>query len=361
MQSDLAYWLAFNHIHGIGAARMQKLLAVFGSLQEAWEASPHALVACGLDNRSLQSILSERRRIRPHDLLDRCLTLGIDIFTCQDAAYPRRLKEIPLPPPVVYVRGIFMEADDIAIALVGTRRVTAYGRSVARQFAEGFSASGVTVVSGLARGVDGEAHTACLEAGGRTLAVLGCGVDVVYPPEHRKLADSIMESGALISDYPPGTPPDGTNFPPRNRLIAGLSLATVVVEAGAQSGALLTAKFAAEYGRDVFAVPGSIFSPTQQGCHRLLADGVAPALSPSEVLTALDLERAAQRTQARMLLPEDPVEAKLLQVLEMEPTHIDLVRARADLPIEQVSSVLALMELKGMVRQVGGMQYTLVR
>jgi DNA processing protein len=361
MTFERPYWVAFNHIQGIGAARVQKLLAAFGTLQAAWDAPSGELASCGLDARSLQNILTERTRLNPYELYDRCIRNGIDVVTLPESTYPRRLKEIPLPPPVIYFRGTFAEADEIAIGLVGTRRATTYGRTVTRNFAEVFATNHVTVISGMARGVDAEAHCACLDGGGRTIAVLGCGVDIVYPPEHCALAERIQQSGALISDYPPGTPPDAANFPPRNRLIAGLSLATIVVEAGAQSGALLTAKYAAEYGRDVFAVPGNIFSPAQRGCHQLLADGVAPALSGADVLAALDVERAAQLEQARLLLPEGPVETKVLQVLEAEPMHIDLVRIRADLPIEEVSAALTMMELKGMVRQVGGMQYVVLR
>jgi DNA processing protein len=361
MDDERPYWLAFNHVQGIGAARVQKLLAAFGTLHEAWEASLQDLASCGLDVRSANQIVTERANIHPLELVDRCSKLEIEVLTLLDPTYPRRLKEIPLPPPVLYLRGTYVALDELAIGLVGTRRATNYGRTVARSFAEEFAANHVTVVSGMARGVDAEAHAACLDAGGRTLAVLGCGVDVLYPPEHRLLADRIVSSGALLSDYPPGTPPDAVNFPPRNRLIAGLSLATIVVEAGMQSGALLTAKYAADYGRDVFAVPGNIFSPSQQGCHQLLADGVAPALSVAHVLATLDFERTTQLSQARMLLPEGPIETKVLQVLEAEPQHIDLVRVRANLPIEEVSAALTMMELKGMVRQIGGMQYALCR
>jgi DNA processing protein len=361
MRSDIKYWIGFNHIQGIGAARVQKLLAAFGNLERAWHADLAALAASGLDERSVRSIAKERDRLRPGDLLDQSVQAGIRIYTFLDEAYPRRLKEIPLPPPVLYVRGTLLAVDDLSVAMVGTRRATTYGKTAARFFAEGFAAHGITVVSGLARGVDAEAHTAALDCGGRTLAVLGCGVDCVYPPEHTRLADRIIASGALISDYPPGTPPDAANFPPRNRLIAGLALATVVVEAGDPSGAILTAKYAGDYGRDVFAVPGSIFSPAHRGCHRLLVDGVAPALSPMDVLASLDIERSDQLSQARMALPEGPIESKILQALDVEPKHIDIIRAQTGLPIREVSATLALMELKGMVRQVSGMQYALLR
>jgi DNA processing protein len=221
--------------------------------------------------------------------------------------------------------------------------------------------NGVTVVSGLARGVDSVAHQAALTAAGRTLAVLGSGVDKVYPPEHRMLAGSIQGRGALLSDYAPGTLPDAGNFPPRNRIISGLSMAVVVVEAGQESGALITAKFAAEQGREVFAVPGNILAPQSQGTNRLIQQGARPLLDPREVLEALDLTRVTEHRAARAVLPGDATEAQLLQALGAEPRHVDELCVHTGMPIENITAALALMELKGMVRQVGGMNYVAVR
>lgn len=219
----------------------------------------------------------------------------------------------------------------------------------------------MTVISGLARGVDAVAHQSTLKAGGRTIAVLGSGVDKIYPPEHRALAEQMMERGAIISDYAPGTPPDASNFPPRNRIISGLSLAVVVVEAGETSGALITAEFAAEQGREVFAVPGSILAPQSKGTNRLIQNGALPLLSVNDLMQALDITRVGERKAARKIMPSDAIEAKLLTVLTSEPMQIDEIRNQAELPIEKVSASLALMELKGMVRQVGGMNYVAVR
>ena len=247
------------------------------------------------------------------------------------------------------------------MAIVGTRKVTAYGRQVAEEVASTLARSGVMIVSGLARGVDSIAHQAAINASGRTLAVLGNGVDLVYPPENRKLAAQIMEHGALVSDYALGTQPDGQNFPPRNRIISGLSLAVIIVEAGITSGALITATFAAEQGRDVFAVPGNINAPQSQGTNRLIRDGAQPLLSPQDVLEALNLTMVTEHKAARVILPADPVESRLYKLLSQEPMHVDEIRAQADMPIETVSATLALMELKGMVRQVGGMNYVAVR
>jgi DNA processing protein len=258
------------------------------------------------------------------------------------------------------LRGALTPEDEWAVAIVGTRGVTAYGRQITAELASSLARRGVTVVSGLARGVDAEAHKACLAAGGRTLAVLGCGLDQIYPPEHRQLADRVISSGALISDYAPGTAPDGVNFPPRNRIISGLSLAVIVVEAGERSGALITAEFAAEQGREVFAVPGNINAPKSAGTNRLIHQGARPLLSVEDVLEALDLTSLSQHRAARTVLPKDEVESRLLSVLGKEPVHVDEIRDQVSMPIEKVTATLALMELKGMVRQVGGMHYVAV-
>ncbi len=203
------------------------------------------------------------------------------------------------------------------------------------------------MVSGLARGVDAIAHQAALDAGGRSIAVLGSGVDRIYPPEHRRLADRLIERGALISDYAPGTPPEALELSPRNRIISGLSLAVVVIEAGAKSGALITASFAADQGRDVFAVPGNINAPQSKGTNRLIQDGAQPLLSAESVLEALQLTMVAEHRAARVVLPADAVEAQLFAMLDQQPRHVDEIRAQANLPIEKVSATLALMENQG--------------
>ena len=213
----------------------------------------------------------------------------------------------------------------------------------------------------MARGIDAEAHRAALGAGGRTIAVLGCGIDRVYPPEHRQLAQEVIAQGALVSDYPVGTLPEGSNFPPRNRIISGLSLGVLITEAGVRSGAQITAGFAAEQGRDVFAVPGSILARGSAGTNALIRDGAKIVLGPEDILEELNLTMVAEQAEARHALPADETEAALLAHLSAEPTHVDELRQQVSLPIAQVTSTLALMELKGMVRQVGGMKYVVAR
>ena len=361
MVDSRMYWVALNLVKGIGAVRFKALLEAFGTPEAAWNASSEALLQAGLSQKIVESFQRVRKGVSLDQIWERLQSLGVTVLTWDDDAYPPHLKEIDQPPPVLYVRGNVLPEDEWAVAIVGTRRVTAYGRQVADEVATTLARNGVTVVSGLARGVDSIAHQAALNAEGRTLAVLGNGVDIIYPPENRQLATRIMEHGALISDYPLGTQPDGINFPPRNRIISGLSRAVIIVEAGETSGALITATFAAEQGRDVFAVPGNINAPQSQGTNRLIRDGAQPLLNPQDVLEALNLTMVTEHRTIRVALPTDPLEARLFRLLTQEPKHVDEIRAQAEMPIETVSATLAMMELKGMVRQVGGMNYVAVR
>lgn len=361
VMDDKRYWIGFNLIRGIGAVRLQGLIAYFGDLESAWKADHARLAESGLGPKVIERVLQARQNVDLGQVWENIRKQGIKVLTWQDAEYPARLKEIDQPPPVLYIRGEYLPEDLFAVAIVGTRRVTPYGRQVTEEIAAFLSANGITVISGLARGVDAIAHQIALRAGGRTLAVLGSGVDKIYPPEHRTLAEQIIARGAIISDYPLGTPPDASNFPPRNRIISGLSLGVVVIEAGETSGALITAEFAAEQGREIFAVPGSILAPQSKGTNKLIQNGAQPLLSGSDLMQALDLTRIGEKKSARKIIPADETEARLLNVLGSEPLHVDEIRNQAGLPIEKVSATLALMELKGMVRQVGGMNYVAMR
>lgn len=361
MRDDLRYWIGFNIVKGIGPAKLRALLEAFGDIESAWHASPDALRAAGLDRRAVETLPAARAALNLDAELAKLQRAGVATLTWADDDYPRRLREIPNSPPVLYLRGRLTEADEFAVAVVGTRRPSAYGQQATSELVSALAASGVTVVSGLARGIDAAAHRAALEAGGRTLAVLGSGLDRVYPTEHARLAEAVAGNGAVISDYPLGTPPESGNFPPRNRIISGLAMGVLVVEAGETSGALITADVAGEQGRPVFAVPGSILSRSSRGANRLIQQGATIVTRPEDILEELNLTMAVQHTQARAALPTDETERTLLDYLSVEPTHIDELRALANLPIAHVSSALALMELKGMVRQVGGMNYVLVR
>jgi DNA processing protein len=359
--NDKRYWIGFTLVKGIGAVRFQRLLERFGDAETAWKAAPAELAGAGLSLKMIERLVALREKADLSRLWDQIQSKGIQVLTWLDEAYPQRLKEIEQPPPVIYMRGELLPEDTWAVAIVGTRRVTPYGRQVTEQIASFLAANGVTVVSGMARGVDAIAHNAALKAGGRTLAVLGSGVDRIYPPENRALAEQIFEHGAVLSDYAPGTPPESSNFPPRNRIISGLSMAVVVIEAGETSGALITAEFAAEQGREIFAVPGNILAPQSKGTNKLIQQGALPLLSASDIMQALNLTRVGQHKAARKALPADDVEAKLLTAIGEEPLHVDEIRNQTGLPVEKVSATLVMMELKGMVRQVGNMHYVAVR
>jgi DNA processing protein len=356
-----AYWVGFNLVKGIGAVRLQALIQYFGNLETAWQASERELISAGLSQRIIDVFVATRHNIDPIQAYEGILKKEIKILTWEDPDYPDKLMNIDQPPPVIYIRGSIKPEDRWAVAIVGTRRVTSYGRQVTEQVSTYLARNGLTVVSGLARGVDGVAHQTTLANNGRTIAVLGSGIDQIYPPEHRQLAEKIIENGAVISDYHPGTPPDAGNFPPRNRIISGLSLATVVVEAGETSGALITATFAAEQGREVFAVPGQIYAPQSKGTNRLIREGAQPLLDPVDIMESLNLRKVDYYKQASLLLPGDELETKLMEILNLEPVYIDEIQTKAGFPVEKVSAALTMLELKGMVKQVGGMTFMAIR
>lgn len=357
------YWLGFNVVKGIGPVRLRMLRDHFGDLELAWQASEAGLREAGMDRRSIESLLSARKTIDLDAIVARVDAAGASVLTLDDPDYPALLKELPDSPPVLYLKGTILDADRWAVAFVGTRRATPYGREMTHQLVQALAGEGITIVSGLALGIDGAAHKAALEAGGRTIAVLGSGVDYIYPPEHRRLAREIMEQGALVSELPPGTAPDRKHFPVRNRIISGLSLGVVVVEAPARSGALLTADIAAEQGRDVFAVPGKASASASLGTNRLIQNGAKLVLDVNDILDELNLTRSAidVRTTVRQVAPDNDREAALLALLTDEPQHIDDLCQQSDLPIVEVSSTLSLMELKGMARRHEGMLYTLAQ
>lgn len=355
------FWIAFSHVKGIGAARFKSLIDFFNSAQAAWEAPALKLQQSGLPENVLDNLLKARVEMDINKIWQDLQNSGIQVLTWLDEFYPRRLRDIFNSPPVLYCTGELSPKDDWAVAVVGTRRITPYGKRVVKETVDFLARQGITIVSGLARGVDTEAHQAALEANGRTIAVMGCGVDTIYPPENRSLADQVIQSGAIISDYPPGTPPESRNFPPRNRIISGLSLATLVVEAGERSGALITAKFALDQGREVFAVPGQIFAQHSKGTNTLIQEGAIPMLVPSDLMEALNLQFVVDQQETRLNVPGDETEAKIFALLNDESKHVDEIHLQTGMTVAQVSSTLALMELKGMVYQTGPMKYLAIK
>ncbi len=360
--TELRYWVGFNMVSGLGPVKTRRLLDYFGDLEPAWRAPEEYLIRAGLEPLVAQKVVAGRANVDLDRELEEISRRGLKVLTWDDATYPPRLRQIYDPPSVLYVDGEMRPEDELAIGVVGTRRATDYGLQVTRQMARDLAAQKITVVSGMALGVDGEAHRSAIDAGGRTIAVLGSSLDHIYPPEHKKLARAIASQGAVISEYSLGNIPAPGNFPYRNRIISGMSLGVLIVEAGHHSGALITARVALEQNREVFAVPGRITSPRSEGTNELIKRGEAKlTTSAADILEELELQMAPQQLEMREVLPESETEAALLKLLNSEPLHIDELVRGSGLPIALVSSTIMMMELKGLARRVGSVSYVVGR
>lgn len=362
-----AFWLALWLVPGVGIATYRRLVERFGSPERVLRARESELRDVGgVEPRVAESVARFPWRRAVSQELRRLDRLGADVLTLEDPRYPSLLKAIPDPPPVLYVKGTLAASDRAAVAVVGSRRPGHYGLCMAERLSRELARVGVTVVSGLARGIDAKAHRAALDAGGRTLAVLGCGLDVAYPPEHAGLMEAVARSGAVVTEFPLGTPPEPRHFPRRNRLISGLSLGTVVVEAARGSGSLITAHLALEQGREVFAVPGNVTSGKSAGAHALIKQGAKLVEQAEDILEEIlpQLAERVRMSQARetgeqTFLALSPEEETLRQALSHDPVHIDALIAATGLPASRVSSLLMGLELKGAVKQLPGMQFVL--
>jgi len=354
------YFHAFNLIGCLGPVSFKKLLNYFGSLEKAWEASEEELRQAGLEKSILEAIKEKREKINPDKEIIRLKNLGINILTLQDKNYPSLLKEISQPPALLYYQGN-IKKDELTLAVVGPRKPSFYGQQVVRFLVEKLSLAGLTIVSGLARGIDTLAHQTALKAGGRTLAVIGSGLDQasLYPPSNRKLAQEIVKQGVLFSEYPPGTPALPFHFPCRNRIMAGLSLGVLVIEAAEKSGALITAQFALEENREVFAVPGSIFSSQSVGSNRLIKQGAKLVTDIEDILEELNLEKRIETKRIEEIVPESAEEKIILSFLSDEPIQLDKLIERTNLSIEKINPILTLMEMKGKVKNIGQDYYIL--
>jgi DNA processing protein len=362
--TDKLPWLALRSIPGVGLVLFQRLLRAFGTPAAVFQAFRGDLLSVrGMTPAMAQVITAFRDWPLVEAQVSRLKAQGAQLITQDDPDFPRRLKEIPYPPPFLFVKGTLRPEDEAAVALVGTRTPSYYGLKACRRLAGGLAARGFTVVSGLARGIDTAAHEGALEKGGRTLAVLGCGLDVVYPPENKQLYEKIPAQGALLSEFPLGTPPEAKNFPVRNRLISGLALAVVVVEAGVKSGTAITVQYALDQGREVMAVPGPIDSPTSFGPHNLIQQGAKLVREVEDILQeipgagTLGSPRATEAAAAAPLRPvvDDPV----LPFIGSEPIQLEeLVKASRLAPAE-VLSRLTFLELQGLVRELPGKCYVL--
>ncbi|MBE6910720.1 MAG: DNA-protecting protein DprA [Ruminococcaceae bacterium] len=395
--AGIKYWLWLSECKGLPTGMKLRLLQHFGDPENIWYAERDDLLLAEGMTPKLADALSDKSTAEADRILGECERLGVRILTMQDADYPVRLSNIYEPPVLLYVKGRLPLVDEeAAIAMVGTRGATPYGIATAETLAYEMAKQGALIVSGAASGIDSAAHRGALRAGGKTVAVLGCGVDVVYPRENAGLYRDIAAAGALVSEYPPGTAAVGAHFPVRNRIISGLCLATVVVEAPERSGALITARTALEQGRDVYAVPGAINAPASRGCNRLIADGAAALVADSgDILWAYearfphklrctrvelphslgyqarreDEEARAEAKAEREKLPTLDVRAgktdltddqvRIVKTLRDGEMQVDDLIEAAELPTRRVLSALTMLEIEGYVAQSGGKRFSL--
>lgn len=356
--NDLPYWVATSAIPGVGTATFNYLLKHFKTLKKFWEAGEEQINKAKLDVRTRQSVLEFRTKVDPKVYLATVYERGIKVFAATDRDYPQNLKKIADPPPVLYVKGQILPQDEMAVGVVGARYATVYGRQVTERLTRELVAAGLTIVSGMARGVDSFAHKSAIEAGGRTIAVLGSGVDLIYPPENRGLYEQIIKKGAVVSEFPLGFPSVPSNFPARNRIISGLSLGVLVTEAAVDSGSLITAGCAAEQDREVFAVPGPINSKMSGGTNKLLKEGVHPVTEVADILEVLRVESLQRQVKVRISQSEsvkskDKTEQKIIDVLVDGAKHVDKIVLETGLAIDTVTAALSMMELAGMVKNYG--------
>lgn len=359
----MKYLNALNKINGVGSQKMRLLLDFFGEPENIWHAPENDLISSGIPEKLAQKIISEKHNLNPDAEWERLQKEHIRIITLENPAYPRLLQEIANPPYIIYMRGEMDLNAAPMISIVGSRKYTSYGQQAAMAFARDLTQAGITVVSGMALGIDSIAHRGALSANGATVAVLGGSLDDknIYPRNNFNLSREIIENGALLSDYPVETPAGiPGNFPARNRIIAGLSLGTLVIEAGEKSGTLITANLALESNREVFAIPGSIFSPQSTGTHALIKKGAKIVTNIHDILEELDLQKRLENEDIRRAIPDSKEEELIFKILSHEPVHIDNIIKLSKLETSAASSALSLMEMKGMVKNIGGQNYIII-
>lgn len=353
------YLIGLKHIPGLGAKLIKSLMQEFNSAEYLWHISEKELRQHPkLSESFIEKFLYHRNRLILQEIIEGLIEKGIQTITILDDDYPINLRQIHDPPPVLFYSGQWSDEDERGFGIVGSRRATVYGQKVAQQFGKELAQAGFVIVSGMARGIDSYAHWGCLEAGGRTIAVLGSGLDVIYPRENRKLAEQIAENGVVLTEFVPGTAPLPQNFPVRNRIIAGLSLGVLVVEAAAKSGALITADFALEWGRDVFAVPGPISSPNSRGTHYLIKQGAKLVDQVGDILEEYNVGEGAPYREGQdsmFLLTAD--EQTVYNMLNWTPQRVEELMEKTGWTPDRIQPVLTLLELHGLVEQLPGRQF----
>ncbi len=361
---DLKYLIALTHFPKFGPVRLGRIKKRFPLWKDAFRAPTEALIRAGIEEKVSEEFAAARHGINPDEAMEKLEKENIKAIAIGDKLYPKLLKEICNPPILLYYKGQLPENEEFNLAVVGSRKYSSYGQMAVERIVEDLAKNNLTIVSGLALGIDALAHNAALKAPGRTIAVLGSGLDKqsIYPSSNRFLADKIIDSGgAVISEFSVGSPPLKHHFPQRNRVISGLSLGTLVIEASIKSGSLITARFALEQNREVFAVPGSIYSPNSDGANDLIKKGAKVSTCAADIMEALDLAQVSAYIDNKKIIPETPEEENLLSYMEKEPVHInDLIRL-TKLDTNIINSTLTIMEMKGMIRNIGNMQYVIAR
>lgn len=356
-KSDLKYWVAFSTHQKIGARTFAKLLHHFGNMKNVWQADLSDFYKIDIDKAQKDAVLEVIKKVNPEKEMAKVERLKIKVLTLEDKNYPKNLAEIFDPPGVVYYKGSLAPQDEISLAVVGSRKYTPYGQEVAEKLVFELASAGLVIVSGLALGIDTLAHKACLEANQKTIAVLGCGLDQIYPVSNIRLADEIIQNGgAIVSEFPVGMPALRFNFPIRNRIIAGMSLGTLVIEAAPDSGSLITAQAALSQNREVFAVPGSIFSESSIGPNKLIQMGAKLVTESADILTELNISDKIKKQHANLIIPDSKEEEILLELLK-KPKSVDLLVKESKLSAAVVNSTLIMLEMKGKVRHLGGTVY----
>ncbi len=362
---------ALTFVPEIGPLTIKKLLSFFGSARAVFEAPKERLEASGIGERKIEGILRFAGWKDVRRMLERARESGMKVLTSESGEFPEQLKNISDCPPLLYVNGDILEEDKYALGIVGTRTPTHYGKVHAENIAAGLAKKGFTIVSGLARGIDSAAHKGALRAGGRSIGVMGSGLDVPYPPENYVLMQKLASSGAVVSEFTPGTGPNKENFPRRNRIISGLSLGVLVVEAGKNSGSLITANYALDQGKEVFAIPGNISSAVSSGTNELIKSGakvvtgiddiieeLAPVLKgflSREAISNASGQEPARQAELKAALA--PGERQVVEALGPEPVHIDEIARQLGMGASQIMGILLQLELKGIVKQVAGKKF----
>jgi len=364
MDQDLKYWVGISQFTKIGPNRFKKLYNYFPTMKDAWQAPLLELQKSGLEENISQEFIIERNKIDLNFELNKIQQEDINVLTIKDAKYPKNLQEIFNPPALLYIKGNLENLNNkFNLAVVGSRKFTAYGKQITPKIIKPLVQNGFTIVSGLALGIDALAHQETVANKGKTIAVLGSGLDKksIYPATNRYLAQSILDNnGTIISEFPIGMLPLKHNFPTRNRIISGLSLGTLVIEAAQSSGALITAKIALEQNREVFAIPGSLYNQQSKGANDLIKQGAKLVTNHQDILEELNLQEVKHYVNNQKVLPETDEEKNILSIIGSEPLHIDQIIKNSNLPINTVTGTLSLMEMKGMIKNIGGQNYVLL-